>query len=51
VGGVALLIDAKNAPVARWYESYGAVPLLDQPLSLLLPLSTLQAALAAAGKP
>lgn len=50
VGGVALLIDAKNAPVARWYESYGAVPLLDQPLSLLLPLSTLHAALAAAGK-
>jgi GNAT superfamily N-acetyltransferase len=50
VGGVALLIDAKNAPVARWYESYGAVPLSDQPLTLLLPLATLHAALVAAGK-
>lgn len=50
VGGVALLIDAKNAAVARWYESYGAVSLLDQPLSLLLPLATLQAALVTAGK-
>ena len=50
VGGVALLIDAKNASVSRWYESYGAVPLLDQPLSLLLPLATLHAALVAAGK-
>lgn len=50
VGGVALLIDAKNAPVARWYESYGALSLSDTPLSLLLPLSTLHAALAVAGK-
>jgi len=50
VGGVALLIDAKSASVARWYERYGAAPLIDQPLSLLLPLATLQAALVAAGK-
>lgn len=28
-GGIALLIDAKNQRVASWYESYGAVPLLD----------------------
>jgi hypothetical protein len=31
--------------VARWYGSYGAVPLLDAPLSLLLPLATIGAAL------
>ena len=46
VGGVAMLIDAKNERAARWYASYGAVPLLDQPLSLLLPLKTIQAAFA-----
>ncbi len=45
VGGVALVIDAKNERVARWYSSYGAVPLLDAPLTLLLPLSTIEAAL------
>lgn len=31
VGGVALLIDAKNERVAAWYEAYGALPLLDAP--------------------
>jgi len=45
VGGVALLIDAKNQKVADWYAGYGAVPLEDAPLSLLLPLTTIQAAL------
>src|SRR5262249_24111051 len=50
VGGVALLIDAKNERVARWYEGYGAVPLVDAPLSLLLPLATIQAALKSARK-
>jgi GNAT superfamily N-acetyltransferase len=50
VGGVALLIDAKNERAAKWYASYGAVPLADVPLSLLLPLATVQAALEAAGK-
>lgn len=48
VGGVALLIDAKNTNVARWYEGYGATPLLDAPLSLLLPLKTIETALQAA---
>ncbi len=46
-GGVALLIDAKNESVAKWYASYGAIPLLDTEPSLLLPLKTIQAALAA----
>lgn len=39
VGGVALLIDAKNAAVAEWYEGYGAIRLLDAPRSLLLPFA------------
>jgi GNAT superfamily N-acetyltransferase len=46
VGGVALLIDAKNESVANWYASYGALRLLDAPLTLLLPLATIKAALA-----
>lgn len=50
VGGIALLIDAKNERVSGWYETYGALPLLDAPLSLLLPLATVEAALKAAGR-
>jgi GNAT superfamily N-acetyltransferase len=50
VGGVALLIDAKNDRVAQWYATYGAVPLLDSPLSLLLPLKTMKDALQSTGK-
>jgi hypothetical protein len=50
VGGVALLIDAKNERAAKWYSSYGAIPLADAPLSLLLPLATVQKALESAGK-
>jgi GNAT superfamily N-acetyltransferase len=50
VGGVVLVIDAKNERVAGWYASYGAVPMLDAPLSLLLPLTTIAAALKKAGK-
>lgn len=49
-GGVALLIDAKHERAAAWYASYGAVPLIDKPLSLLLPFKTIHATLAAAGK-
>jgi hypothetical protein len=50
VGGVVLVIDAKNESVAGWYASYGAVPLLDAPLTLLLPLATVEAALKKSGK-
>lgn len=50
VGGVVLVIDAKNEKVAGWYASQGAGPLLDAPLSLLLPLATMEAALKKAGK-
>jgi len=45
VGGVVLVIDAKSDRVAGWYASFGAVPLLDAPLSLLLPLATIEAAI------
>ena len=50
VGGVALLIDAKNESVAAWYQAHGALFLLDEPLSLLLPLATVAAALKSAGR-
>ena len=42
VGGVALLIDAKNERVATWYTNYGAVALSDAPLTLVLPLSEIE---------
>jgi GNAT superfamily N-acetyltransferase len=44
-GGVALLIDAKNEDVARWYEGYDAKRLLDAPLTLILPFGTARDAL------
>jgi GNAT superfamily N-acetyltransferase len=50
VGGVVFVIDAKNERMARRYASYGAVPLLDAPLSLVLPLATIEAALKKAAK-
>jgi hypothetical protein len=37
--GVALLIDAKSDHAAQWYESYGAVRLVDAPLCFVLPLA------------
>jgi GNAT superfamily N-acetyltransferase len=39
VGGVALLIDAKDDRAAIWYEGHGAIRLLDAPRSLVLPLA------------
>jgi GNAT superfamily N-acetyltransferase len=46
VGGVALAIDAKDEKAARWYERFGAMPLLDSsPLSLILPFKTIADAL------
>lgn len=40
-------IDAKDAAAAEWYHRFGAVPLLDDPLELILPLSVIAAAIAA----
>jgi GNAT superfamily N-acetyltransferase len=45
VGGVALAIDAKDNRAALWYERFGAVRLLDDPLKLLLALDTIRASL------
>jgi GNAT superfamily N-acetyltransferase len=50
VGGVVLVIDAKNERVAAWYASYGAMPLVDAPLTLVLPLATVEGTLKRAGK-
>lgn len=45
VGGVALAIDAKDDRAATWYQRFGALRLLDDPLKLVLPLDTIAAAL------
>jgi len=50
VGGVALAIDAKDEAAARWYERFGAEPLLDDPLKLILPLSIIAEAIAKAAE-
>jgi predicted GNAT family N-acyltransferase len=49
VGGTALAIDAKDAQAAKWYARFGAMPLLDNPLQLVLPLATIAQAIANAG--
>ena len=45
VGGVALLIDAKSDRAANWYASFGAARLADAPLTLVLSLKTIAAAI------
>lgn len=45
IGGVALAIDAKDARAARWYGRFGALPLVDDPLRMVLPLPTIADAL------
>ena len=50
VGGVVLIIDAKNDRAARWYASYGAVPLSGKPLTLVMSLVSFAADLKAAGQ-
>jgi hypothetical protein len=44
LAGFALLIDAKSERAADWYGGYAAVALDDAPLSLILPLATIAAA-------
>ena len=48
VGGVALAIDAKDERAARWYERFGALALLDDPLKLILPLAVIADAITGA---
>jgi GNAT superfamily N-acetyltransferase len=45
VGGVALAIDAKDDDAARWYQRFGALSLLDDPLKLVLPLAVVAEAI------
>lgn len=48
-GGIALAIDAKDEAAAAWYrDKFAALPLLANPLRLILPFNTIAAALAAA---
>ena len=49
IGGVLLIIDAKNERAASWYASYGAEPLKGKPLTLVMPLATFAADLNARG--
>jgi GNAT superfamily N-acetyltransferase len=49
VGGVLLIIDANNDRATRWYASYGAEPLVDAPLTLVMPLATFARDLKARG--
>lgn len=49
VGGVMLVIDAKNDRAAQWYAGYGATALRDRPLTLVLPLASLERELRATG--
>ncbi|GHT88177.1 hypothetical protein AGMMS49960_22040 [Betaproteobacteria bacterium] len=51
VGGTVLLIDAKDERAAAWYARYVALPLLDAPLSTLLPLDLMAEALKSAHPP
>ncbi len=43
VGGVLLIIDAKSERAAKWYAGYGAEPLRDKALTLVMPLTTFTA--------
>lgn len=51
VGGTALLIDAKDDAAVRWYQRYGAMPLEDRPLSLVITYAEFNKARVAAGLP
>lgn len=46
VGGVAMLIDAKNERVAAWYHRFGAVSVPEHPLVLIVRLDLIAHALA-----
>ncbi|WP_235068144.1 GNAT family N-acetyltransferase [Asticcacaulis sp. YBE204] len=40
VGGRVLIIDANNERAAAWYGKYGAEPLKNHTLTLIMPLAT-----------
>ena len=43
-------IDAQSERAAAWYRGYGAVALEDAPLSLILPLAMIAAAISGSGQ-
>lgn len=49
VGGILMIIDAKNERAAQWYAGYGAERLVARPLTLVVPLATFAKALTASG--
>ena len=51
IGGVMLVIEAKNDRAAAWYQSDGAIPLDDLAKTLVMPLATIRQALKAASLP
>jgi len=48
-GGILLVIDAKSELAANWYASFGAEPLQEKPLALVMPLATFAPDLRAKG--
>ena len=48
-GGLLLIIDAKSDRAASWYRSFGAEPLQDSPLTLVIPLAVFAPGLKAKG--
>ncbi len=48
-GGILLIIDAKSERAANWYASFGAEPLQERPLTLVMPLATFAPDLRAKG--
>ena len=49
VGGVAIVIDAKSPRAAAWYARFGAIPLDDAPLTMMLSLATFRDAMLPSG--
>lgn len=49
VGGTLLIIDAESERAAAWSAGYGAEPLRDRALTLVMPLATFAADLKAKG--
>jgi GNAT superfamily N-acetyltransferase len=39
-GGILLIIDAKNERAAQWYASFGATPVKEKALTLVMPLDS-----------
>lgn len=50
IGIIGFFVDAKSQAAREYYEQYGFIPLPNNPLTLLLPLATLAAAVESLGK-